>query len=346
MSASLDTAERSPLADSVTRLLRSSVRVGGLLAAIVLIGVVFTILNSSFLTTTNLLELIRAMSSLAIVALGETLVIISNELDLSVGAVYGLAAMAMGTLWVNGVPFYLALAAGLGVGCLVGAVNAFFTTVWKIPSFIVTLGTLNFVQGTTLLVSHAQAIDPAYVNPPVNPRDLDVFRGLGATTLFGNIPIQVLWLIGLALVMAGLLHRSLFGFRLVAIGGNAEAARLAKLAVTKYKWIVFIIGGFLAALAGILDFSFLGSTDPSAGTALTFPVFAAVIIGGASLTGGRGTVIGTLSGALLLEELTNGLSILGVGSFAQLMFVGVVTIGAVAMDRWTSRVGGASQGAS
>jgi ribose/xylose/arabinose/galactoside ABC-type transport system permease subunit len=323
---------------SLGRLLRGGIRVSGLLLAVVVIGGVFTYLNSGFLTTTNLLELVRAMSSLAIVAIGETFVIMAGELDLSVGATYGVAAMLMAQMWIHGTPFYLALAAGLGIGILIGAVNAFLTTIVKIPSFVVTLGALNFVQGLTLLFSNAQGVDPAYVNPPVNAHDLTVFRDLGGSTLPGNVPIQVLWLLGVAIVAALLLHRSLFGFRLSAIGGNAAAARVAKLPIVRYKWIVFMISGLLAALAGILDFSFLGSTDPSAGIPLTFPVFAAVIIGGASLSGGRGTVIGTLTGALLLELLTNGLSILGVGPFAQLMLVGLATVSAVAVDRWTSKV--------
>jgi ribose/xylose/arabinose/galactoside ABC-type transport system permease subunit len=133
-----------------------------------------------------------------------------------------------------------------------------------------------------------------------------------------------------------LLHRTLFGFRIAAIGGNPSAAAVVKLPVKRYKFWVFAIAGLCAALAGILDFSFIGSTTPTAGASLTFPVFAAVIIGGASLNGGRGTILGTVIGAFFLSLMSNGLSLLGVGTFAQLIFVGIVTIGAVAVDRWTS----------
>ena len=178
-------------------------------------------------------------------------------------------------------------------------------------------------------MSHAQGINPEYAEPPVSKHELGIFRALGATLLPERIPIQVVWLVGIALVFVVLLHRSVFGFRLTAIGGNADAARVTRLPIRRYKVAVFMVAGMLAALAGILDFSFLGSTDPSAGLPLTFPIFAAVIIGGASLAGGRGTVVGTLSGALLLQSLTNGLNILVVGPFVQLMFVGSVTIGAV-----------------
>jgi ribose/xylose/arabinose/galactoside ABC-type transport system permease subunit len=241
--------------------------------------------------------------------------------------------MAMGTLWIDGMNVYLALALGLGIGAFGGLANGFLVTVVKIPSFIVTLGSMNLVQGFTLWISHARGINPQYADPPVAKGELGVFRALGATLLPEQIPIQVLWVVGIAILFMILLHRSVFGFRVTAIGGNPDAARVTRIPIRSYKIIVFVLAGFLAALAGILDFSFLGSTDPSAGIPLTFPVFAAVIIGGASLSGGRGTVVGTLSGALLLQSLTNGLAILGVGPFVQLMFVGSVTIGAVALDR-------------
>src|SRR5207237_685491 len=137
-----------------------ALRVGSLLLAIGLVWLVFSALNPSFFTRLNMLELLRAMSSLAIVALGLTFVIIAGELDLSVGAVYGLAAMAMGKLWIDGVTdVYTALVIALAIGATVGLVNAFLTTVFNIPSFIVTLGTLNIVQGLTLWISNAQGIN-------------------------------------------------------------------------------------------------------------------------------------------------------------------------------------------
>jgi ribose/xylose/arabinose/galactoside ABC-type transport system permease subunit len=246
--------------------------------------------------------------------------------------------MVCGLLWTGGAPIWVALLAGLATGAGVGTVNALLTTFAGIPSFIVTLGALNLVQGTTLLISDAQAVNPEFdPEQKVPAGELDAFKSLAGADLPFDIPVQVVWLIVVAAIMAVLLHRSLFGFRLLAMGGNPEAARLARLPLRKYKCVVFIIRGCLAGLAGILDFSFLGSTDPNSGLSLTFPVFAAVVIGGASLTGGQGTVIGTLSGALLLTLLTNGLNLLGVGAYAQLMFVGAVTIAAVGVDRLSTR---------
>ena len=140
-----------------------------------------------------------------------------------------------------------------------------------------------------------------------------------------------------AVIFWVLLHRSLFGFRLLAIGGNPAAAKIARLPVRKYKFVVFMLCSLMAAVAGILDFSYIGSVGPNSGAAFTFPVFAAVVIGGASLSGGKGTVVGAILGAALLAVLRNGMAIMGVGAFLGLIFVGVVTIGAVTLDRLAQR---------
>ena len=313
-------------------------RLSGLIAAIVVTMIVFTSINAFFLTPINLIGLVRSMSTFTIVAFGETLVLVSGELDLSVGATYGIAAMSFGLLWMHGTPLAVALVAGLLVGVLIGVINAWITTVIRVPSFITTLGMLSLVQGVSFLISNSQSI-----NPPSKLAGYPVFEALGSLELPFGIPIQIAWLAAVAAIIAFLLHGTLFGLRLAAIGGNLQAARVAALPIRRYKFWVFAIAGACAALAGILDFSFIGSTTPNAGANLTFPVFAAVIIGGASLSGGRGTVLGTLIGAFFLSLLSNGLSLLGVGTFAQLIFVGLVTIGAVALDRWTTAWGGQTQ---
>ena len=312
-------------------------RIAGLIVAIIFSIVIFTIINPNFLSLRNGLALIRAMSSVGIMSLGLALTIFVGELDLSIGAVYGATSMLMGILWLNGTHFILALIIGLLFSILVGTINATLTAVVGLPSFVVTLGMLNLVNGFTLLLSNARGINPRYHVPPPPIEELDMFRSLGATKFFEMIPIQIVWLSIISIIFWILLHKGLFGFRLLAIGGSPEAAEIAKLPVKKYKYYAFILSALLAGVAGILDFSYLGATDPSAGLALLFPCFAAVIVGGASLTGGKGTVLGTLIGALLLAILSNGLSVIGVGAFAKLMFVGAATIGAVALDRITDR---------
>ena len=309
-------------------------RVIGLWGAIVVVGLVFSQLNDAFLSGGNLLGLLRSGSTLAIVALGALLVIIAAEIDLSVGAVYVLGPVVLSVLWIQqGLPFFVAVLGALLVSVLIGMFNALMTVKARIPSFIVTLGALSLVEGLAIILSGSQLFTPAYADPPLPPAEVDAFVNLGGSVVAG-IPIQLIWVVLLAIVMFVILHFSVFGFRLTALGGNEQAARFARLPVTRYKFIVFGVSSLLAGLAGIIDFSFLQSSQPtSAGASLTFPVFAAVIIGGASLTGGTGTVLGTISGAILLTEIGNGMSLLGVGAGPQLIFTGAITIAAVGLDQ-------------
>lgn len=328
----------------------SRLRTLGLVLAIILVSLFFQSQNSAFLSSRNMLSLLRAMSSLAIIAFAQMMVIIKGELDLSVGSVYLLSSTAFAVLWLGGgaldltVPMAVALILALGVGALAGAINGFFTTVARIPSFIATLGMLSMAQGAALLLSRAQNFSPDYNVPLPSEASLTFFRALGSTTLPLGIPIQVAWLALFFGLFWFLRHRTIYGFRSLAIGGNEEAARIARLPITRYKMIAFVLSALMASVAGLLDFSYTGSVGPSAGAALTFPVFAAVVIGGTRLTGGRGTAFGTLMGALLLSVLNNGLAVLGVGAFVQLVFVGAVTIAAVTLDQVSARAGTSGRG--
>jgi len=321
----------------------NQMRTLGLVMAIVAIGIVFQTERSAFLTSENLLTLLRSMASLGIIAFAQLLVILLGEIDLSVGAVYGLAGTTLAVLWLGGgslpfqVPFFVALLIALAVALLIGASNAFLTSVVGIPSFIATLGWLSLALGAELLLSNASTFNPAYNDPLPPALELSVFRSLGSTQLPFGVPIQVVWLAAAFVLFFVLRHRTLFGFRLVAIGGNAKAAQIARLPIRRYKFAVFMLCSLMAAVAGILDFSYVGSIGPNSGSGLNFQVIAAVVIGGASLNGGRGSIPGTLIGAVLLAELANGLALLGVGAFAQLLFVGFVTIGAVSVDVLTRK---------
>jgi ribose/xylose/arabinose/galactoside ABC-type transport system permease subunit len=302
---------------------------------------VFTALSkpNTFLTWLNAMVILRYMSTIAIVALGLTLVIVVGEIDLSFGFMYGLAANLISVSWIMwGWPIWAAIILAFAAAAALGTVNAFLVTKVRIPSFIVTLGTGQLVFGLTLWVSATATLNPAY--PPegkiVQESEVDFFFGLANQALPFQIPMQGLWMLGVAIVVGLVLSRSLFGFRLKAIGGNPEAARLARLPIVKYKLVAFIACAMLASLAAMLDFSFIGSTQPNLGQSLLFPVFAAVIIGGASLSGGRGTAIGTLSGALLLAIIQDGLALLTVGAYMQQFVQGTVTIAAVVLDRFTA----------
>jgi ribose/xylose/arabinose/galactoside ABC-type transport system permease subunit len=319
----------------------ASVRIGGLAIAILIVIVIFTLLAkpNTFLTVPNALVIMRYMSTIAIVALGLTLVIVVGEIDLSFGYMYGLAATLISVSWIVwGWPIWLAIALAFAAAIGVGAANAFLVTRLNIPSFIVTLGTGQLIFGMTLLVSGTNTYNPVY--PPagtvVPQEEIDAFFGLANQDLPLGIPMQGLWMLGVAIIIGFLLSRSLFGFRLKAIGGNPAAAQLARLPIAKYKYVAFILCAVLASLAAMLDFSFIGTTQPNLGLSLLFPVFAAVIIGGASLSGGRGTAIGTLSGALLLAIIQDGLALLSAAAYLQQFVQRTVTIAAVVLDRFTA----------
>ncbi|HEY4276791.1 MAG TPA: ABC transporter permease [Conexibacter sp.] len=318
-------------------------RVGGLALAVVIIAGVFSIhTDGQMLASDNLLGIARSVSTIAILSFGLLFVIVAGEIDLSFANLYGLCTNVIAVLWLlHGVPVYVAILAAFAVATVVGSFNAFFTAVVGVPSFIATLGSSTLIFGFTLLIGDTQTFSAQF--PPaghaVSTSQLEVFTNLSRFNLPFDFPMQGLWTIVLLIGFGFLLGRSLFGFRLKAIGGNREAARLARLPVRRYVFVAFIISAWMACLAGLLDFAYVGSASPNDGQTYLFPVFAAVIIGGASLSGGRGTVIGTFTGALLLAVLNNGFALEAAGPFAQQMLLGVVTIAAVVLDRFTNREG-------
>ena len=335
------TGQRPSMSSAGRATLDIALRIGGLFAAIIVVALIFIAINPNIANLNMGASVLRSLSSVAIMALGLTLVIVVGEIDLSFGATYGLAINALAVMWVvHGIPVYLAIPIAILIGGVVGLFNGILVTSFKIPSFIVTLGSYNLLYGVTLWVSNTGTFNPNYPPPGATvPEDqLSFFVGLTQGLGSFQLSVEVLWMLGIAVIVAILLHRSLFGFRLMAIGGNPVAAHLARLPVRRYKLTAFVLCGVLAAIAGILDFSFIQTSQPNTGLSQTFPVFAAVIIGGASLSGGKGTVIGTLGGALLLAELQLGLSILSPGAHVQQIFLGAVTIGAVALDLFLTKL--------
>ena len=324
-------------------------RVGGLLGAIVIVGFVFAVWSDwLFLKPGNLLVMIRWMGVLGILGFGLLVVLMVGEIDLSFAAFAVLAQIVMGKLWVEfGWPIYVGILLMFVVAIGVGLFNAFFVTVVRVPSFIVTLGSTQLIYGFTLRISGNTPILAQELPPDpeewqvrggdyVDAAENTFFRALASNyALPGGFPLHVVWLAGFAIVFGVLLSRGVFGFRLKAIGGNEQAAILAKLPVRRYKTLAFVICACMAAVAGLLDFSFIGQVQPNQGGTYLFPVFTAVIVGGASLFGGRGTVSGTILGALLLQVISNGLGVIAAGNFVQPLFLGAATIGAVVLDLWT-----------
>jgi ribose/xylose/arabinose/galactoside ABC-type transport system permease subunit len=316
-------------------------RVGGVFITVVIVMAIFAVASDGkSLIPANVLGMLRAMSTIAILGLGLLMVIVVGEIDLSFANLYGLCASTRAVAWIVwGWPVWWAIVAAFAVAIFWGAFNAFFTTITKIPSFIATLGSATLIFGMTLYITNTKRFNYLFPDPgqEIDPGQAELFRGLANQDLPSKFPMQAVWMIGIAILFWFIMNRSLFGFRLKAIGGNPEAARLARLPVTKYKFAAFIIAACMACLASLLDFSFIGSAQPSAGQQLLFPTFAAVIIGGASLSGGRGSVAGTIAGALLLAVLANGVALLAAGPFAQQVMLGTVTIGAVLLDQFTQR---------
>jgi ribose/xylose/arabinose/galactoside ABC-type transport system permease subunit len=332
---------RVDLAERLRGVRASIARIGGLALAVIIIAAIFSIrTDGQMLDTDNLLGIARAVSTVAILSLGLLVVIIAGEIDLSFANLYGLCTNVMAVVWLTHEwPVYVAILIAFAVAIFWGCFNAFFTAIVGIPSFIATLGSSTLILGATLYIGETKLYSPEFPEDGTPPptSELDFFQGLSIQDLPANIPMQAVWTTVLLVVFGFLLGRSLFGFRLKAIGGNRDAATLARLPVRKYVFAAFIICACMACLGGLLDFAFVGSTGPNAGQAYLFPVFAAVIIGGASLSGGRGTVIGTLFGALLLAVLNNGLALEAAGPFAQQTLLGTVTILAVVLDRYTNK---------
>ena len=319
----------------------SFLRVGGLAIAVLIIAAIFSIhTHGEMLTTANLLGIVRSVSTTAILSLGLLFVIVAGEIDLSFANLYGLSTNVIAALWLlHGTSVYVAILIAFAVATAVGSFNAFFTAVVGVPSFIATLGSSTLIFGFTLLIGNTQTFSAQFPPPghTIDHGQLQVFSNLSQFVLPFKFPMQGLWTLALLVVFGFLLGRSLFGFRLKAIGGNREAAKLARLPVRRYIFVAFILSAWMACLAGLLDFAYVGSAGPNDGQTNLFPVFAAVIIGGASLSGGRGTIIGTFTGALLLAVLNNGFALEAAGPFAQQMLLGVVTIAAVVLDRLTHR---------
>lgn len=334
-SAGLDTRGRLRWAGAAVA------RLGGVTFAVVVVGAYFSVkTHGQLLVGDNLLGILRGLSTIAIMGFGLTPVIIAAEIDLSFAAVYGLSTNIVAVLWVtHGWSVYVAVLVAFLAAVGVGLFNAFFTAVVKIPSFIATLGSSTLVFGLTLWVGQTQNI--SYQYPPsghaVPKAESSFFGNLGNASLPARIPEQGIWTLVLLVVFAFLLSRTLFGFRLKAIGGSRAAAAVVRLPVRRYIFLAFIISAVMACLAGLLDFSFVGTSSPNDGQADLFPVFAAVIIGGASLSGGRGGAFGTVTGALLLAVLANGFALIAAGPFAQQILLGTVTVGAVVIDKLTSR---------
>jgi ribose/xylose/arabinose/galactoside ABC-type transport system permease subunit len=279
------------------------------------------LISEHFLSFENLRNVLRQISVVAIVASAVTLVMIAGGLDLSVGGVVALSGVVSALLAVNGLPIPLAFAAGVATGAVVGFVNGFLVVQMGLNSVIATLGTLYMARGVASLMTGGVPVH----NVPAG------YSTIG-TGFIAGIPIPVLIMLAVVVVFAILQRATLLGKYAIAIGSNFEAARLAGIRVNAVRMTLYVLSGTMAGLGGILISSRLSSGQPTAASGLEFDVIVAAILGGVSLAGGEGSVIGTLIGALILGVISNGLNILGVEPFWQTILQGVILVVAVSID--------------
>lgn len=293
----------------------------GTLAGLVGLCVVLWVLTPHFLTFSNLINVAQQTSINAIIAVGLTFVIISGGIDLSVGSIVAFSGVVMASLMQREVPWPLAILAGLGTGLACGLVNGVLITRGRLPPFIATLGMMSVARGAALLYTDGR---------PVSGFG-EGFRWL-ATGEILFVPVPVV-LMGVVYIIAHVvLRRTPFGRYVYAIGGNEEAALLSGVRVRLHKTLVYGVGGLLSGLAAVVLTARLNSAQPIAGINYELDAIAATVIGGSSLMGGQGSVVGTLIGALIMGVLRNGLNLLGVSSFFQQLVIGAVIILAVLMD--------------
>ncbi len=294
----------------------------GILIAFVLICIILTVLSPVFLTVTNVLNIIRQSSIYGIMAIGMTFVILTGGIDLSVGSILAIAgAIAAGSVKAGlGLELTILIALGIGIGC--GFVNGVFVTIGKITPFVVTLGMMSIARGLTLIYTKGYPISGFHAT----------FRFLGGGDVVA-IPFPIIVFIVTTVVAWLVLTQTRLGRYTYAIGGNEETVKLSGINSDVYKTIVYMISGAASAISALILTSRLNSAEPVAGTGYELDVIAAVVIGGTSLMGGRGSVWGTLIGALLIGVINNGMNLLGISAYFQLVVKGIIIIGAVLLDR-------------
>jgi ribose transport system permease protein len=314
---------KGPLRKYVDLVLRNY----GIAIAFLVEVLIFSQLSEYFFTTDNILNITLQISIIAIMAVGMTFVILTAGIDLSVGAIVAFTGVITTSVLKIQAPlpvaFILALGAGLVVGALSGAVAGIFITRFNITPFIVTLALMTIWRGAGYIYTDGR---PVWGLP-------DEFSFLGSGRLL-SIPVPTLLMVLVYVVAYVVLVHTRFGRHVYAVGGNKEAARLAGISTNGVIMRVYIICGTLSAVSGILLASRVNSGQPNAGLSYELDVIAAVVIGGTSLFGGRGTIVGTFIGAMLIGVLRNGLNLMNVGSYVQSVVLGVVILLAVLLDQF------------
>ena len=295
-----------------------------ILASLILLILFFGIASDNFFSLITLTTILNQLPALTVVTVGMTFVLIVAGIDLSVGSVLGFSAAVVGAAAISwGVPLPLACLLGVGVGVICGSVNGVLVSYFSLPSFIVTLGMLEMARGLAYVTTDSQTV---YIGAEIQRISLPLpGMGVSAALIFS-----------LLLVVAAhfLLTRTVFGRYITAIGTNEKAARMSGIDTRPYLLLVLAASGGLAGLGGVFNAAYLGSADPNAGIGLELSAIAAAVIGGTSLMGGRGSIIGAFAGVLIISVLQNGLAQIGLSEPTKRLITGAVIIIAVLIDRW------------
>ncbi len=291
--------------------------------------------RGNFLSVRNLQTISVQTATVAVAALGMTVIIISGGIDLSAGTAVALAATVLAWCLKNDMPAPLAIAAGLGTGCLTGLINGVLISSLRVVPFIVTLGTMTIYLGVAKYIAKETTIRPEVARQvPVWLQDL---LGTQKEALWLGLPSGVWLTLALAGLLAIILRQTVFGRHVYALGSNESTARLCGINVWANKIALYALAGFFVGVAGMFQFSRLSSGNPTSGTGMELRIIASVVIGGASLSGGRGTVLGTLTGAAIMEVIRSGCTQLGYDNPFQDIILGVIIVAAVTLDQIRQR---------
>jgi ribose transport system permease protein len=298
--------------------------------ALIVLLVGFSIASPNFLQFDNIIGILLATTVNGVLGLGVTFVIITAGIDLSIGTVMTLSAVMTGVFITNWqLPLPVGILGGVLTGAAAGFVNGVVIAKLKVPSFIATLGMLNVAKGLALVIS---GLRPIYFNDTPGFNDLAMGSGLGALIPGFDVPNLVLILFGAAIVASLILKHTILGRYTFALGSNEEATRLSGVNVDRWKITVYALSGVFSGLAGVLIAARLNSAQPSLGVGYELDAIAAAVIGGTSLSGGEGTILGTIIGAFIISILTNGLRILSVPQEWQTVVTGSIVVLAVYLD--------------
>lgn len=300
-----------------------------LIIAMVIMVIVFTFLNKNYFTVTNLMNILTSCSLMGFVAIGETYLIIANQIDLTAGATAAFSGVLAATLLKMGAPGFIALIVGVLAGIVIGAINATMINYLKLQPFIATLASMSIVRGFAYILCNGKAVS-------ASAKDFTVF---GSFRLFGIVPLPVMILLVTFLVFGYILKNTYYGRSVYVLGGNPYAARLSGLNPQKVIYKLHIIQGGLTGLAGVLLAARMNSGQPSACDGLEFDAVTAAVLGGCAFTGGVGTMLGTFIGMLILQGFNIGMNMVGLQTFWQQVAKGALLVVALAFDfyRKTSR---------